>query len=361
MKQKIVVGLSGGVDSSVAAALLKQQGHEVIGVFMKNWDEEEGGLCTATQDYEDVVAVCQKLDIPYYSVNFEKEYQERVFSYFLKELKAGRTPNPDVLCNREIKFRAFLDFAVKTGADKLATGHFARIGRAADGTFTLVKGADENKDQSYFLYMLGQEALSRAVFPVGGMTKAQVRALAAEYGLPTANKKDSTGICFIGERNFREFIFRYLPREPGDMVAPEDRIVGRHDGLAYYTIGQRKGLGIGGSGDGHPWFVIGKDLENNRLLVAQGADPKQLYSRALAATDVHFISGRAPAEDFAAHVKIRYRQKDQAARVTMSENGCRVDFEAPQRAVTPGQSVVFYDGEICLGGAIIDKTADSDQ
>nr|WP_122012763.1 tRNA 2-thiouridine(34) synthase MnmA [Maliibacterium massiliense] len=358
MAERIVVGMSGGVDSSVAAALLKEQGYDVVGVFMKNWEEQdEDGVCTATADYDDVRAVCDRLHIPYYSVNFVKQYWERVFRHFLDELRAGRTPNPDVLCNREIKFKAFLDFALQLGAARMATGHYAQLGRDDAGRCTLRKGSDPGKDQSYFLYMLGQRALSRALFPIGGMHKAQVRRLAEKYQLTTAHKKDSTGICFIGERRFKTFLAQYLPAQGGDILSMDGVKVGHHDGLMYYTLGQRKGLGIGGCGDGHPWFVVEKDLARNALIVAQGADPQELYARALAAEQVHWVAGEAPrAEQFAACAKIRYRQPDQQATVTRTgPDTLRVDFAVPQRAITPGQSVVLYQGDVCLGGAIITR------
>ena len=288
---RIVVGMSGGVDSSVAALLLKRAGHEVIGVFMNNWEEEdENGVCTSERDWADVRAVCARIGIPYYSVNFAKEYYERVFTHFLDEYRRGRTPNPDVLCNREIKFSAFLRFAEELGADKLATGHFARIGEA-NGEYTLLRAADENKDQTYFLYQIGQEALSMAMFPVGGLTKPEIRAIAREAGLPVSEKKDSTGVCFIGERNFKKFLSGYLPAQPGEMVTPEGKVVGRHDGLMYYTLGQRRGLGIGGSGDGRRWFVVGKDLANNRLIVQQGEDSPLLYSTSCEIEDLHWLAG----------------------------------------------------------------------
>ena len=258
---RVVVGMSGGVDSSVAALLMKRAGHEVIGVFMKNWEEkDENGTCTSERDWADARSVCEALDIPYYSVNFARQYRERVFDHFLEEYRKGRTPNPDVLCNREIKFNVFLDFAERLGAEKLVTGHFANIDET-DGEYRLLRAADENKDQTYFLYMLGQRALSKALFPVGGLTKAQVREIAREAGLPVSEKKDSTGVCFIGERNFKQFLSGFLPAQPGDMVTPDGRVVGRHDGLMYYTLGQRRGLGIGGGGNGQRWFVVGKDLE----------------------------------------------------------------------------------------------------
>ncbi len=353
MMERVVVGMSGGVDSSVAALLLKRQGYDVVGVFMKNWEEQdENGTCTAAQDWQDVQAVCEKIDIPYYSVNFAKEYWDRVFSYFLSEYQAGRTPNPDVLCNREIKFKAFLDFAMQLGAAKMATGHFVQSERR-NGHQALLKGADGNKDQSYFLYMLKEAQLEKAIFPVGGMTKAQVRQIAEENGLPVSQKKDSTGVCFIGERNFRQFLQNYLPMQPGDMVAPDGSVVGQHIGLAYYTLGQRKGLGIGGRGDGRSWFVIGKDLCNNRLMVSQGEDSPALYCHDVACGQLTWI-GEAPQEDepFACTVKFRYRQPDQPAIALWRGEKLYLHCPDAQRAVTPGQSAVLYQGDVCLGGAI---------
>ena len=354
MAKRVIVGMSGGVDSSVAALLLKQQGYDVMGVFMKNWEEkDEAGVCTSTQDYEDVRAVCDQIGIPYYTVNFTKEYWDRVFSHFLEEYKKGRTPNPDVLCNREIKFRAFLDFAMKNCADAMATGHFCQLDKTGDEV-KLLRGPDPNKDQTYFLYMLSQEQLRPAMFPVGHMTKAEVRQIARAHGLETAAKKDSTGVCFIGERNFKQFLKQFLPAQPGDMVAPDGKVVGRHDGLMYYTLGQRKGLGIGGMGDGRSWFVVEKDMENNILRVCQGEDDPRLWSNMLFASQMTFIAGHAPAEEFECTAKVRYRQPDQKCRVVMEGENARVFFEEKQRAVTPGQSVVLYDGEICLGGGIIE-------
>ena len=350
--------MSGGVDSSVAALLLKEQGYDVVGVFMKNWEEEdENGVCTAESDWADVREVCDRIGIPYYSVNFAKEYWDRVFSYFLKEYKAGRTPNPDVLCNREIKFRAFLDFAMKLGASRMATGHFVRT----DAEGRLLKGSDPNKDQSYFLYMVHAEQLRKSVFPVGGMTKAQVRQIAAAHQLPVSAKKDSTGVCFIGERNFKKFLSEYLPAQPGDMVAPDGEVVGRHDGLMYYTLGQRRGLGIGGRGDGRSWFVIGKDLENNRLLVAQGEDHPMLYSTRCRAEDVTW-TGEAPlreGETLRCSAKFRYRQADQPVEATLENGQLLIHALEPQRAVTPGQSAVLYNGEECLGGGIVTEILDA--
>ena len=353
MAERIVVGMSGGVDSSVAALLLKKLGYDVIGVFMNNWEEDgDDGVCTAESDWRDVRQVCDLLDIPYYSVSFAREYWDNVFSYFLQEYRAGRTPNPDVLCNREIKFKAFLDFALQLGASRIATGHFVRTNGAGD----LLRGVDAGKDQSYFLYMVHQEQLRRAMFPVGGMTKRQVRAIAEENGLPVSRKKDSTGVCFIGERRFKQFLQTYLPAQPGEMVSPEGEVVGRHDGLMYYTLGQRRGLGIGGCGDGRSWFVIGKDLERNQLLVAQGEDHPMLYSTQAVGGDVTWV-GDAPlreGETLRCTCKYRYRQGDQPVEVTLRDGKLFLRSRVAQRAVTPGQSAVLYDGERCLGGAIIE-------
>ena len=353
---RIVAGMSGGVDSSVAALLLKRAGHEVIGVFMNNWEEkDENGVCTSERDWADVRAVCERLDIPYYSVNFAKQYRERVFEHFLAEYRRGRTPNPDVLCNREIKFNVFLDFAEKLGAEKLATGHFARLDRAG-GEYRLLRARDENKDQTYFLYMLGQRALSKALFPVGGLTKAEIREIARDAGLPVSEKKDSTGVCFIGERNFKRFLSEYLPAQPGDMVTPEGRVVGRHDGLMYYTLGQRRGLGIGGGGNGQRWFVVRKDLQNNRLVVRQGEDD-ELYTGEATGSDVTWLAGHPPVEEgepLRCLVRLRHRQPLQGCALTLRDGRALMRFDAPQRAVTPGQSAVFYQDQVCLGGAIID-------
>ena len=358
MSERIVVGMSGGVDSSVAALLLKEQGYDVIGVFMKNWEEDgEDGVCTAESDWRDVREVCDMIGIPYYAVNFAQEYWDRVFSYFLAEYRAGRTPNPDVLCNREIKFRAFLDFAMKLGASRMATGHFVQTNEAGE----LLRGADPNKDQSYFLYMLKHWQLQRAMFPVGGMTKADVRRIAAEKGLPVSQKKDSTGVCFIGERKFKQFLAQYLPAQPGDMVAPDGRVVGRHDGLMYYTLGQRRGLGIGGCGDGRSWFVIGKDLARNRLLVAQGEDHPMLYSTRSLCGDVTWIGDAplAPGETLRCTCKYRYRQGDQPVEARLEGDKLLLTSLEPQRAVTPGQSAVLYQGERCLGGAVVEEVLDA--
>ncbi len=356
---RVVVGMSGGVDSAVAALLLKQQGFDVVGVFMKNWDDGNDDACTAAEDHDDVRSVCDHIGIPYYTVNFTREYHDRVFRYFLDEYAKGRTPNPDILCNTEIKFDAFLNFALKIDASALATGHYARVEQTA-GTVRLLRGADPNKDQSYFLHALKPEQLSRVLFPVGSMLKSEVRAVAREAGLPNAEKKDSTGICFIGERDFRAFLSRYLPATPGDIVTESGTVVGSHEGCMGYTIGQRKGLGIGGKGDGRPWFVLDKDVQRNRLIVAQGDDHPLLWSSELVALNPTFISGRAPAPDgvsFRSAAKIRYRQPDQACACVVEGSSIRVTFDRPQRAVAPGQSVVLYDGDVCLGGAVIESTA----
>lgn len=353
---RVVVGMSGGVDSSVAALLLKQQGYDVVGVFMKNWDDtDEFGHCTATDDFEDVRRVCHQIDIPYYSVNFEQEYSERVFEYFLAEYRRGRTPNPDVMCNREIKFKEMLSAALELGADYLATGHYAQVVEASPNQFELRRAVDTRKDQTYFLHTLSQYPLSRAMFPIGHLNKSEVRQIAVEAGLATAKKKDSTGICFIGERNFKEFLSQYLPAKEGEIRTLSGEYKGRHEGLMYYTIGQRQGLGIGGSGTGEPWFVVSKDLKENILYVEQGHDNPLLLSTGLIASDVHFISGNVPTEPFSCTAKFRYRQPDQPVTVMVKADGvCQVEFAEPQRAITPGQSVVFYQGDVCLGGAVID-------
>lgn len=356
---RVVVGMSGGVDSSVTALLLKEQGYDVIGIFMKNWDDtDEFGHCTAEEDAEDVRRVCEQIDIPYYTVNFEKEYFDKVFSYFLDEYKAGRTPNPDVMCNREIKFGEFLNKALDLGADYVATGHYARVVEE-DGRFSLLRGVDSNKDQTYFLNALSQNQLSRAMFPIGHLPKPEVRKIAESAGLYTAKKKDSTGVCFIGERNFKEFLSGYLPAKGGDMVdIATGEVKGRHDGLMYYTLGQRQGLGIGGSGSGEPWFVADKDLENNILYVVQGDRHHSLYSTGLIATDVNWIEGAdaRPTGEFRCTAKFRYRQPDQQVTLRWLEDGTvHVVFDVHQKAITPGQAVVFYDGERCLGGGTIDK------
>ena len=354
---RVVVGMSGGVDSSVAALLMKRAGHEVIGVFMKNWEEKDDeGVCTSEKDWSDARAVCEKLDIPYYSVNFARQYWDRVFEHFLAEYRKGRTPNPDVLCNREIKFDVFLRFAEQLGADKLVTGHFANID-CVDGEYRLLRAADENKDQTYFLYMINQHALSRAMFPVGNLTKAEIRRIARENGLPTSEKKDSTGVCFIGERNFKQFLSTYLPAQPGDMVTTDGRVVGRHDGLMYYTLGQRRGLGIGGGGDGRRWFVVGKNFDDNTLLVQQGEDSPLLYTHEATGSELTWLAGHPPVADgvpLDCQVRLRHRQPLQACSLTLRDGVAHMAFPQAQRAVTPGQSAVFYQDRVCLGGAIID-------
>jgi tRNA-specific 2-thiouridylase len=361
-RKHIIVGMSGGVDSSVSALLLQQQGHDVSGLFMKNWEENDPtGPCPAAIDAGDAMQVCDRLDIPFDAVNFSREYWDRVFGYFLDEYHRGRTPNPDVLCNREIKFRAFLDHALATGADQIATGHYARIRRDGDG-YHLLKGLDADKDQSYFLYLLNQAQLARARFPLGELTKTEVRAIAERHGFANHAKKDSTGICFIGERRFNEFLGQYLPARPGDIRSLDGRHLGRHQGLMFHTIGQRKGLGIGGRADnpGAAWYVVDKDLTNNVLVVAQGRQHPALYARALIAERPHWIGETAPALPLHCCARIRYRQADQACTVTpLADSRLRVNFVQAQRAVSPGQSVVFYRDDECLGGAIIARSVDA--
>ncbi len=356
-KTRVVIGMSGGVDSSVAAYLLKEQGYDVIGLFMKNWDDtDEFGHCTAEVDYEDVRKVCDQIGIPYYTVNFEKQYADKVFAYFLDEYKRGRTPNPDVMCNQEIKFGDFLVKAKSLGADYVAMGHYARV-REVDREYQLLRGVDTRKDQSYFLNRLTQDQLSQALFPLGELQKTEVREIAERVGLATAKKKDSTGICFIGERNFKEFLSHYLPAKSGEIrELTSGQVLGKHDGLMYYTFGQRQGLGIGGIGTGEPWFVVEKDLEQNILYVVQGEQHPALYSFALTATDVNWVKGEPPAATFSCTAKFRYRQPDQEVVVRITgEETCRVEFVHPQKAITPGQAVVFYQGDICLGGGAIDQ------
>ncbi|MEX2461848.1 MAG: tRNA 2-thiouridine(34) synthase MnmA [Paenibacillaceae bacterium] len=354
--KRVVLGMSGGVDSSVAALLLQQQGYEVIGIFMKNWDDtDEFGNCTAEEDAEDVRKVCAQIGIPCYTVNFEKQYYDKVFTYFLDEYKQGRTPNPDVMCNREIKFGELLQKAMDLGADYLATGHYAQTVQVG-GETRLLRGVDSNKDQTYFLNALSPEQLFKAMFPIGHLPKTQVREIALQAGLATAKKKDSTGVCFIGERNFKQFLSQYLPAQRGEMRTIAGELKGYHDGLMYYTLGQRQGLGIGGSGNGEPWFVADKDLKNNILYVVQGDSDDWLYSTALFAKGVNWISTKKPVEPFNCTAKFRYRQPDQDVQVTLHEDGSAdVLFAKPQKAVTPGQSVVFYDNEVCLGGGTIDQ------
>jgi tRNA-uridine 2-sulfurtransferase len=358
-KQRIVVGLSGGVDSAVSAWLLKRAGHEVVGLFMKNWDgDDDDAYCSANVDFVDAAAVADVIGIELEHVNFAAEYRERVFAEFLREYRAGRTPNPDVLCNAEIKFKAFLDHALQLGAGAIATGHYARV-RQRGETFQLLKGLDPLKDQSYFLHRLTQAQLSRTLFPVGELRKTEVRRIAAEIGLPNAAKRDSTGICFIGERPFREFLNRYLAHQPGPIRDERGRTVGRHLGLSFYTLGQRQGLGIGGlkgGGAEHlPWYVAGKDLQRNVLQVVQGHEHPALQSRTLWAGDCAWAAGRAPPPG-AYTAKSRYRQADAACVLSLPGGELRLDFDAPQWAVTPGQSAVLYDGEVCLGGGVIQRS-----
>jgi len=361
-KQRIVVGLSGGVDSAVTAALLRQQGHEVVAIFMKNWeDDDDGAYCASSTDFIDAAAVADVLGIEIEHVNFAAEYKERVFAEFLREYQAGRTPNPDVLCNAEIKFKAFLDHAMRLGAEKIATGHYARVRRNAHtGLFELCKGADPRKDQSYFLHRLTQQQLARALFPLGALHKTQVRQMAAALGLPNARKKDSTGICFIGERPFRAFLQRYIQHAPGPMLDDQGRHVGKHLGLSFYTLGQRSGLGIGGiKHAAHaPWFVARKEVAHNTLRVVQGHDHPWLHAHALHARQPSWIAGHAPETTRnsapAYGCKTRYRQSDASARLVQADGaGFRLAFAQPQWALTPGQSAVLYDGDICLGGGII--------
>ncbi|KRL52379.1 tRNA 2-thiouridine(34) synthase MnmA [Lacticaseibacillus manihotivorans] len=353
---RVVVGMSGGVDSSVTALLLKQQGYDVVGVFMKNWDDtDEYGVCTATEDYEDVAKVAAEIGIPYYSINFEKEYWDRVFQYFLTEYKAGRTPNPDVMCNKEVKFAAFLDYAEELDADYIAMGHYAQTTTDENGIVHMLRGADGNKDQTYFLSQLSQAQLKKAMFPIGHLQKPEVRAIAAEYGLATAAKKDSTGICFIGERNFKQFLSTYLPAQPGKMMTYDGEVKGQHDGLMYYTIGQRGGLGIGGNSENsEPWFVVGKDLSKNILYVGQGFNNPHLMATSLDASGMSFFTGSAPAQDFHCTAKFRYRQADVGVTVHLDGDNAHIVFDEPVRAITPGQAVVLYNGEECYGGGTID-------
>ncbi len=347
---KIVVGMSGGVDSSVSALLLKKQGHEVLGLFMKNWEEQDSaGICTTQKDYDDAAKVCEQIGIPLYTVNFASEYKKQVFEEFIQELQAGRTPNPDILCNREIKFKALLEKALSLGADYLATGHYARI----DDNLRLLKGIDPTKDQSYFLHAISGSVLNKVLFPIGHLQKNEVRAIAKDHHLATCEKKDSTGICFIGKRDFRPFLANYLPYQPGNFENTLGKVIGRHVGTAFYTIGQRKGLAIGGPGEA--WFVIGKDMARNVVIVEQGKDHPSLYASRLIATSPTWIA-KHPDLPFTCYAKIRYRQVDQSCKIGSYENGqLHIEFDKPQRAITPSQSVVFYDDQFCLGGAKIDS------
>ncbi len=355
---EVIVGMSGGVDSSVAALLLARANVPIAGMFMQNWEEDDrNGPCRADADRKDALAVSATLGIPLHMRNFAAEYWDQVFAHFLDEYRAGRTPNPDVLCNREIKFKTFLEHARALGAGKIATGHYARVDRI-DGRHRLLRARDAGKDQTYFLHALSQEALAATLFPIGEMLKPDVRALALEANLPTHAKKDSTGICFIGERDFRAFLGEYIPAQPGEIRTPEGATVGEHAGVFFYTLGQRGGLGIGGRADsnGDPWYVVGKDVPRNVLIAAQGNANEWLQSRRLVAKDLSWVAGEAPATEFRCTAKTRYRQADQACDVRIAGSTCEVAFDDAQRAVTPGQSVVFYDGDVCLGGGIIQKS-----
>lgn len=355
MKKKVVLGMSGGVDSSVAAVLLKEKGYDVVGLFMKNWDEkDEFGVCTAAEDADDAKRVATELDIPCYTVNFEKEYWDRVFSYFLSEYKKGRTPNPDVMCNQEIKFNAFLDYALKLDADYIAMGHYAQV-ENRDGEFVLLRGNDNNKDQSYFLSRIGQAALSKTLFPIGHLDKSEVREIAKKYNLYTKDKKDSTGVCFIGERDFDEFLDKYLLSKEGDMINVDDaKVVGKHTGLIHYTLGQRKGMGIGGVGDGQPWFVVGKSLKNNILYVAQGKEHPALFSTSMIGEEPFWVLEKEPLFPLKCTAKFRYRQSDIPVLVEKLENGnLKITYDYPVKAVTPGQIAVLYQENVCLGSSII--------
>lgn len=351
---RVIVGMSGGVDSSVSALLLKEQGYEVIGLFMKNWEEKDDqGNCHSAEDYEDVRRVCDQIDIPYYGVNFVEEYRTQVFSQFIEDFKQGLTPNPDILCNREIKFKVFLQKALSLGAKYLATGHYCQ-NLVSTHSYTLNKGKDASKDQTYFLYTVNQSILKHVLFPVGGLEKKEVREIAHRYQLATSTKKDSTGICFIGERDFRLFLSQYIAAKPGPFETLQGKQVGKHHGAAYYTLGQRKGLGIGGAGDA--WFVVAKDIERNVVFVEQGADHPALYCDDLMANTLSFVAEAPKTFPYSCQAKVRYRQEDQPCVIERIENGeAYVTFPIPQRAVTPGQSIVFYQGQICLGGGIIQK------
>ena len=355
---RVIVGMSGGVDSSVAALLLLQQGYQVEGLFMKNWEEDDTEeYCSATTDLADAQSVSDQLGIKLHTVNFSSEYWDRVFAYFLQEYRSGRTPNPDILCNKEIKFKAFLEYAINIGADYIATGHYVRVDHSLKNTVRMLKGWDNNKDQSYFLYTLGQKQLAKSLFPIGELEKSTVRKLAKEAGFGTANKKDSTGICFIGERKFKDFLQRFIPAQPGDIITPTGEIIGTHQGLMYYTLGQRQGLGIGGlkTASEAPWFVLAKDLDNNHLIAGQGHQHPLLLKKQLHASQLHWVSGKALANSFDCKAKIRYRQSEQNCRVVIDKQEvATVCFEKNQRAITPGQSIVFYDNDVCLGGGIID-------
>nr|MDT0252497.1 tRNA 2-thiouridine(34) synthase MnmA [Endozoicomonas sp.] len=356
-RSRVIVGMSGGVDSSVSALLLQQQDYQVEGLFMKNWEEDDGSeYCTAMSDLADAQAVCDKLGITLHKANFAAEYWDNVFEHFLHEYRNGRTPNPDILCNKEIKFKAFLDYALTLGSDLIAMGHYCRrIDR--DGHSFLVKGVDNNKDQTYFLHAVNEAQIARTLFPVGDLEKPEVRRIAEKHGLVTYNKKDSTGICFIGERRFKDFLQQYLPAQPGAIETVEGQVIGEHAGLMYHTIGQRQGLGIGGlkNATEAPWYVLDKNLERNVLIAGQGKDHPLLFSQSLTCSHIDWVSGEPPVTPCKLKAKVRYRQQDQDCVLTREANGdYRVTFNHPQRAVTPGQSVVFYDDQVCLGGGVIE-------
>ena len=355
---RVIVGMSGGVDSSVAALLLLEQGYQVEGLFMKNWEEDDTEeYCSATADLADAQSVSDALGIKLHTMNFATEYWDRVFEYFLEEYRSGRTPNPDILCNKEIKFKAFLDYALEIGADFIATGHYARVDHSDMNNVRMLKGLDYNKDQTYFLYTLGQKQLAHSLFPVGELEKPEVRKIAAKAKFDTATKKDSTGICFIGERKFKDFLERFIPAQPGKIVTPEGQEIGDHQGLMYYTLGQRQGLRIGGlkTASEEPWFVVDKDLKSNQLIAGQGHQHPLLLKKQLHASQLHWVAGTSPAQEFSCNAKIRYRQSEEACIVHIDGNQAIVCFNEQQRAITPGQSIVFYDGEICLGGGVIDS------
>lgn len=358
-KKRVVVGMSGGVDSAVSAALLKEQGFDVVGLYMSNWKETDpNGCCTGEQDWTDVRYVCDKIGIPYYSVDFSKQYMDNVFKLFVEEYKKGRTPNPDVLCNREVKFGPFADFARELGADYIATGHYCRVRHDGDMHY-LLRAKDENKDQTYFLNQVSSHQLRDVIFPLGDLTKPEVRELALKFDIPVAKKKDSTGICFIGERNFRQFLSQYIPMKDGDIVTQDGKVVGRHHGVYFYTLGQRRGLGIGGSADGNGerWFVLGKDVANNRLIVSQGEDDI-LFKDGLVTECFNFITP-TPAKEFDCEVRIKHRQPLQHAHLSVIDNGdTRIVFNEKQRAIAEGQYAVVYYGDICLGGGVINHSFD---